>query len=73
MWFEPLLTESKEYISIDRNLTNLVDKLEYLEKNDDKAEKIALNSYNFANTYITKDMISFYWFQYMLNINKLSE
>jgi hypothetical protein len=73
MWFEPLLTESKEYISIDRNLTNLVDKLEYLENNDNKAEEIALNSYNFANTYITKDMISFYWFQYMLNINKLSE
>ncbi len=69
MWFEPLLTDYKELIYIDSDLSNLEKTLIYLKNNDEKAKTIAINGYEFSKSYINKDSISLYWFYYMFNIN----
>jgi hypothetical protein len=70
MWFEPLLKENKNIVTIKGNYSNLEEKLQYLRENDDIAKKIANNGYKFSKKYINKDMIATYWFYYMLNVNK---
>jgi hypothetical protein len=69
-WYEPLLKDNKQMITIKSDFSNLKDKLDYLNKNDLQANKIASNGYKFNKKYLNKDMISSYWFYYMLNINK---
>jgi hypothetical protein len=70
MWFEPLIKNYKHIIEINSDFSNLADVIKYLVDNDDKAQIIAQNGLLFSKKYITKKMICFYWFCYMLNINK---
>jgi hypothetical protein len=73
MWFEPLLKDNKNIIIIKSDFSNLLEKLQYLKKYDEKAKKIADRGYKFSEKYINQDIISTYWFYYMLNINKLTK
>lgn len=70
MWFEPLLKENKDIITIKADYSNLLEKLLYLKKNDKKAKKIADHGLKFSKKYINEDMVATYWFYYMVNINK---
>jgi hypothetical protein len=70
-WFDPLLKDGKHLININSDFSNLLDKLNYLNKNDDQAKKIANNGYKFNKKYMNKNMIATFWFYYMLNINNL--
>jgi hypothetical protein len=70
-WYEPLLKDNKQIITINSNFSNLKEKLDYLNKNDSHAKKIASNGYKFNKKYLNKNMISTFWFYYMLNINKI--
>jgi hypothetical protein len=70
MWFEPLLIDNKHMITIKPDYEDLYERLNYLRTNDSVAKKIASNGYKFSKRYINKDMISTYWFHYMLNTNK---
>ena len=69
MWFEPLLKDGKHIIIIKGDYSNLLEKLQYLKENDDKAEKIAKSGYKFSKKYINEYAISTFWFYYMININ----
>jgi hypothetical protein len=69
MWFEPLIN-SKHFVEIESDFSNLYDKIMYLKNNDSIAEKIAINGFNFSNKYITKNSIATYWFFYMYYTNK---
>jgi len=71
-WFELLLKNGKQVINIKSDFSDLSEKLEYLNKNDDIAKKIARNGYKFNKKYMNKDMIATFWFYYMLNVNELS-
>ena len=73
MWFNPLLKENKNIITIKSDFSNLLEKLEYLKKHDDKAKKIADSGYKFSKKYINENMIATYWYYYMFNINKLTK
>jgi len=73
MWFYPLLKENKNIITIKSDFSNLLEKLEYLKKHDNKAKKIADNGYKFSEKYINENMIATYWFYYMFNVNKLTK
>lgn len=73
MWFEPFLKDNKNIIIIKPDFSNLLEKLQYLKKYDEKAKKIADRGYKFSEKYINQDIISTYWFYYMLNINKLTK
>lgn len=70
MWFEPLLENNKNIITVENDYSDLYDKLIYLKNNDDVAEKIATNGYEFSKKFINHDSISTYWFYYMLFSNK---
>jgi len=71
-WFEPLLKDGKQVITIKSDLSDLSEKLDYLNKNDDKAKNIANNGYKFNKKYMNKNMIATFWFYYMFNINELT-
>jgi hypothetical protein len=71
MWFEPLIKNNKHFI--ETNISNIKNIVNNLKNNDNKAEKIARNGYRFYKKYINKKMISYYWFYFMLNINKITK
>lgn len=71
-WFEPLLKDGKQVITIKSDFSDLSEKLNYLNNNDDQAKNIANNGYKFNKKYMNKDMIATFWFYYMFNINELT-
>lgn len=69
LWFEQWLEEGVHYIGIKHDLSNLVEKIEWCLKNDDKCKQIAINGMHFFNTYFTKNFV----YDYMSDIlNKTS-
>jgi hypothetical protein len=70
MWFDPLIKKNKDCIIIEPDFNNILETIEYLKENDDKAEEIAKNGIKFNKTFITKNKFALYWFYYMVNINK---
>ena len=71
MWFEPLLKDGNNIITIDREYNNLFDRLDYLQKDDKTAKKIAENGYKFGEKYINREKICEYLFNYMRYSNDL--
>lgn len=52
-WFSDFLIENVHYISIKYDLSDLNDKIKWIQENDDKAEQIAKNAYNFAKLFFS--------------------
>lgn len=48
------------YIPIERNLSDLVDKLNWAKKNDQKVQQISEQAQQFANEYLTPDNVLCY-------------
>ena len=59
-------------INIKSDYSNLLERLLYLNANDNIAKKIASNGYKFSIRYINKKMIATYWLYYMYNVNKMT-
>lgn len=49
-WFSDFLIENVHYISVKYDLSDLDEKLKWLQDNDNKAEQIATNAFIFAKT-----------------------
>lgn len=70
MWFEPLLIPNKHIVQINSDYSNLFETINYLKDNDDIAEQIANNGFDFSKKYIRKKVIALYWLLFMINVNK---
>jgi hypothetical protein len=66
LWFEPYLKDKVNCIFIDKDLSNLKQTIEWLKKNDDKAQEIANNGYQLYLNLLNSDSIEDYM-QYLLN------
>jgi len=62
-WFTDLLIPFVHYIPIKYDLSDLIEKIEWVNENDDLAKKIAENAYKFSITYFSPE----YQKQYMKN------
>jgi hypothetical protein len=67
LWFSDLLIEYKHYVPIKSDLSNLIEQIKWCISNDKECKKIAQNSVDFYNKYLTKDAILDYM-QNKLNI-----
>lgn len=54
MWFSDMLEPYIHYVPVKSDLSDLIDQIKWCQKNDDKCKKIAHNSLNFYNKYLTK-------------------
>lgn len=66
LWFETYLEHKKNCIMINHDLSNLAKEIEWLKKNDKKAEQIAKAGRNLYDTLLTKEPIMNYS-QYAIN------
>lgn len=57
LWFEHLLKEYQHYIRIDRDLSNLEEKILWCRANDEICEQIGKNNRQFALDLLQKDVI----------------
>lgn len=57
MWFQSLLKEGVHYISIKPDLSNLIEKLDWCQQNEDLCGEIASNALEFFNTYLSEDAV----------------
>lgn len=62
-WFSSLIIPYVHYIPINYDLSNLIEQIEWVRNNDEKAKTIALNAYKFAEIYFS----SHYQKQYIKN------
>lgn len=61
VWFSKLLVENVHYISINRDLSNLEEKIQWCKDNDTQCQEIAKNAYNLVKNTITQKRILQYW------------
>jgi len=67
VWYSKLLEPWIHYIPINKNLSDLAEKITWCKNNDDKAKQIAINARQFYKKYINKQFIMDY-IQDTLNI-----
>lgn len=60
MWFHYALKPWKHYIPVDRNLTDVADKIMWAIEHDEKAKEIADNGRQFALTHLMPEDILLY-------------
>lgn len=54
-WFSHLIIPYEHYIPVNYDLSNLIEQIEWVKNNDDKAKIIAENAYKFAETYFSSE------------------
>jgi hypothetical protein len=54
-WFSHLIIPYTHYIPVNYDLSNLIEQIEWVKNNDDKAKQIAENAYQFAETYFSTE------------------
>jgi hypothetical protein len=54
MWFSDMLEPYVHYVPIKSDLSDLIDQINWCKKHDEECQKIAQNSLNFYNKYLTK-------------------
>jgi hypothetical protein len=54
-WFSSFITPYVHYIPVNYDLSNLIEQIEFIKKNDDKAKQIVENSLEFVKTYFSSD------------------
>ena len=67
MWYSDLLEPMVHYIPIKKDCSDLVKKIEWCKKNDDKCKKIAQNAVKFYKKYLSEKGVLDY-FQHMLKL-----
>ena len=66
LWFEPYLEEKVNCIFVERDLSDLYEKITWLKENDEQARQIAEEGYNLYQRLLNKEAIMEYY-QYLLN------
>jgi hypothetical protein len=69
LWFSNKLEPFVHYIPIKKDLSDLIEQIQWCKKNDKTCEKIAKNAMNFYNKYICKQGIFDYLEEKLMNIN----
>ena len=54
-WFSSFIIPYVHYIPVNYDLSNLIEQIEFVTNNDDKAKQIAENSLEFVKTYFSSD------------------
>ena len=54
LWFTSKLEEYKHYVPVKRDLSDLIEKIEWCRKNDKKCKEIAMNAKNFYDCYLSE-------------------
>lgn len=67
IWYQPLLKPWIHYVPVKKDLSDLVSKIDWCKKNNNKCKIIAKNSFDFYNKYINKNSI-FDYMEILLNI-----
>jgi len=67
IWYQPLLKPWIHYVPIKHDLSDLVSKIDWCKKNNNKCKQIANNSFQFYKKYINKNAIYDY-LEILLNI-----
>jgi hypothetical protein len=67
IWYQPLLKPWIHYVPVKHDLSDLIDKIDWCKKHDDKCKQIANNALEFFNTYINNNAINDY-LEILLNI-----
>jgi hypothetical protein len=65
LWFMQLLKPFVHYVPVKRDLSDLIEKIKWCKKNDDKCREIAKNALLFFKKYLQKDGI-FNYLQHLL-------
>ena len=68
MWYSDSLVEYEHFVPVKKDLSNLIDQINWCKKNDKKCEKIASNGLLFYEKYLTKDALFDYMQKCMINI-----
>jgi hypothetical protein len=68
-YFFEYLKEWEHYIPVKRDLSDLVEKTEWINNNYDKALLIAENAYNFSKKYLTREGCYEQWNKIMIELN----
>lgn len=71
-WYYQLIEPGKHYISVKTNLEDLVEKIEFLQRNDSYAEEIAKNGRTFALHYLMRKELLRYLYCAIWEYSKLS-
>ena len=66
LWFEPYLEEKVNCIFVERDLSDLYEKITWLKENDEQARQIAEEGYNLYRRLLNKEAIMEYY-QYLQN------
>ncbi len=72
-WFYPILREGEHYISIENDMSDLLDKVKWALNNDEAAKKIALAGSDLIAKEITPDHLYFYWKHLLEECYKLQD
>jgi len=64
------LKEWEHYIPVQRDLTDLVEKTNWIFENYEKAKEIAENAYQFSKKYLTREACYERWNKIITNIKK---
>ena len=67
IWYQSLLKPWVHYVPVKHDLTDLIDKIDWCKKHDDKCKQIANNALEFFNKYINTNAINDY-LEILLNI-----
>lgn len=70
LWFKNMLVDGFHYISVKEDMSDLIDKIKWCKRNEEKCKEIAKNALNFYKTYLSKKYILDYLES---TINKLKE
>lgn len=69
--FYPNLKPNVHYVPVKEDLTDLVEKIEWALKNDEKAKEIAKNGQNFANDQISPESVYCYHVHVLNEFSKI--
>lgn len=70
-WYDPLLKEGEHYLSIRGDMSDLLEKMNWILKHDSEAKKIADISTRLVADEITPDHLYLYWKHLLTEISKL--
>ena len=57
IWYKDLLIPYEHYVPISEDLSDLIERIQWCRKNDDKCRKIVANAHKFFKTYLQEDGI----------------
>ncbi len=70
IWYSNILKPYVHYIPIKRDMSDLVEKIIWCQKNDLKCKEIATNAVKFYNKYLQKEGIFDYFQKILINLKK---